>query len=231
MKKPIVCCDFDGTITKNDNIIRIMKQFAPSEWTKLKDGVLSKEITIQEGVGQMFQLLTSDQKEAIQSFILEDTEIRDGFKEFVDEVKKADIPFYVLSGGMDFFVYPILEGIVDRDDIYCNHASFGEEHIQIEWPYACDTQCQNGCGCCKPSIIRNLTHEDDFIIMIGDSVTDVEAAKHADLTFARDYLLNECQELGLVHKEFDTFVDLHAQFVQIKEVKEWQTQRANAGRS
>lgn len=42
MKKPIVCCDFDGTITKNDNIIRIMKQFAPSEWTKLKDGVLSK---------------------------------------------------------------------------------------------------------------------------------------------------------------------------------------------
>ncbi|MCY7709865.1 2-hydroxy-3-keto-5-methylthiopentenyl-1-phosphate phosphatase [Bacillus safensis] len=231
MKKPIVCCDFDGTITKNDNIIRIMKQFAPSEWTKLKDGVLSKEITIQEGVGQMFQLLASDQKEAIQSFILEDTEIREGFKQFVDEVKKADIPFYVLSGGMDFFVYPILEGIVDRDDIYCNHASFGEEHIQIEWPYACDTQCQNGCGCCKPSIIRNLTHEDDFIIMIGDSVTDVEAAKHADLTFARDYLLNECQELGLVHKEFDTFIDLHAQFVQIKEVKEWQTQRANAGRS
>ncbi len=106
MKKPIVCCDFDGTITKNDNIIRIMKQFAPSEWTKLKDGVLSKEITIQEGVGQMFQLLTSDQKEAIQSFILEDTEIREGFKQFVDEVKKADIPFYVLSGGMDFLSTP-----------------------------------------------------------------------------------------------------------------------------
>lgn len=230
MKKPIVCCDFDGTITKNDNIIRIMKQFAPSEWTKLKDGVLSKEITIQEGVGQMFQLLTSDQKDAIQSFILEDTEIREGFKQFVDEVKKQTfLSMYLVGDGL--FVYPILEGIVDRYDIYCNHASFGEEHIQIEWPHACDTQCQNGCGCCKPSIIRNLTHEDDFIIMIGDSVTDVEAAKHADLTFARDYLLNECQELGLVHKEFDTFIDLHAQFVQIKEVKEWQTQRANAGRS
>lgn len=106
MKKPIVCCDFDGTITKNDNIIRIMKHFAPSEWTKLKDDVLTKEITIQEGVGQMFQLLTSDQKEAIQSFILEDTEIREGFKPFVDHVKKADIPFYVLSGGMDFLFIP-----------------------------------------------------------------------------------------------------------------------------
>lgn len=230
MKKPIVCCDFDGTITKNDNIIRIMKQFAPSEWTKLKDGVLSKEITIQEGVGQMFQLLKSDQKDAIQSFILEDTEIREGFKQFVDEVKKQIfLSMYLAGDGL--FVYPILEGIVDRDDIYCNHASFVEDHIQIEWPHACDTQCQNGCGCCKPSIIRKLAHEDDFIIMIGDSVTDVEAAKHADITFARDYLLNECQELGLVHKEYDTFIDLQAQFVQIKEVKEWQTQRANAGRS
>lgn len=230
MKKPIVCCDFDGTITKNDNIIRIMKQFAPSEWTKLKDGVLSKEISIQEGVGQMFQLLKSDQKDAIQSFILEDTEIREGFKQFVDEVKKQIfLSMYLAGDGL--FVYPILEGIVDRDDIYCNHASFVEGHIQIEWPHACDTQCQNGCGCCKPSIIRKLTHEDDFIIMIGDSVTDVEAAKHADLTFARDYLLNECQELGLVHKEYDTFIDLQAQFVQVKEVKEWQTQRANAGRS
>lgn len=92
MKKPIVCCDFDGTITKNDNIIRIMKHFAPSEWTKLKDDVLTKEITIQEGVGQMFQLLTSDQKEAIQSFILEDTEIREGFKQFVDHVKRLIFP-------------------------------------------------------------------------------------------------------------------------------------------
>ncbi|PCK21823.1 2-hydroxy-3-keto-5-methylthiopentenyl-1-phosphate phosphatase [Bacillus pumilus] len=231
MKKPIVCCDFDGTITKNDNIIRIMKQFAPSEWTKLKDGVLSKEITIQEGVGQMFQLLTSDQKEAIQSFILEDTEIREGFERFVAYVKNADIPFYVLSGGMDFFVYPVLEGIIDKDHIYCNHASFRQDHIRIEWPHACDAHCQNGCGCCKPSIIRKLTHENDFIIMIGDSVTDIEAAKHADLTFARDYLLNECNELGLIHKEYDTFIDLKAQFVQIKEVKEWQTQRVNTGKS
>lgn len=129
------------------------------------------------------------------------------------------------------FVYPILEGIVEQENIYCNHASFKEDHIQIEWPHACDSECQNGCGCCKPSIIRELTQEDDFIIMIGDSVTDIEAAKHADLTFARDYLLNECKELGLVHKEYETFVDLKAQFDQIKEVKEWQTRRVNAGRN
>lgn len=114
MKKPIVCCDFDGTITKNDNIIRIMKQFAPKEWTNWKDGVLAKEITIQEGVGQMFQLLTSDQKEAIRSFILEDTEIREGFEQFVDDVKKADIPFYVLSGGMDFLSIPSWKGLSNK---------------------------------------------------------------------------------------------------------------------
>ncbi|OLP63030.1 2-hydroxy-3-keto-5-methylthiopentenyl-1-phosphate phosphatase [Bacillus pumilus] len=231
MKKPIVCCDFDGTITKNDNIIRIMQQFAPNEWTKLKDAVLSKEMTIQEGVGRMFRLLRSDQKEAIQSFIFNDTDIREGFESFITYLKKADIPFYVLSGGMDFFVYPILEGLVEKEHIYCNQASFQEKHIHIQWPYACDAHCRNGCGCCKPSIIRKLTDEHDLIIMIGDSVTDIEAAKRADLTFARDYLLNECRELNLNHQAYETFIDLKSQFVQIKEVKEWETLRANAGRS
>ena len=33
MRKPLIICDFDGTITTNDNIISIMKQFAPEEWT------------------------------------------------------------------------------------------------------------------------------------------------------------------------------------------------------
>ncbi|MGE6631135.1 2-hydroxy-3-keto-5-methylthiopentenyl-1-phosphate phosphatase [Bacillus sp. NPDC077027] len=231
MSRPIVLCDFDGTITKNDNIISIMKEFAPSEWTKLKDGVLSKEIGIKEGVGRMFRLLKTEQKEAIQSFILNDTEIRDGFERFVQFLKKEDVPFYVLSGGMDFFVYPVLEGIVEREQIYCNHASFLEEQIIIEWPHTCDKWCKNDCGCCKPSIIRKLSHENDFLVMIGDSVTDIEAAKCADVTFARDYLLNECKELKLSYHEYETFDDIKEQFVQIEEVKEWMTQKANAGRS
>ncbi len=120
-RKPLIICDFDGTITMNDNIISIMKTFAPPEWTALKDGVLSKTLSIKEGVGRMFGLLPSSLKEEITRFVLEDAKIREGFREFVAFVKEHELPFYVVSGGMDFFVYPLLEGIVEKDRIYCNH--------------------------------------------------------------------------------------------------------------
>lgn len=36
MAKIAVFCDFDGTITEKDNIINIMKHFAPSGWEGIK---------------------------------------------------------------------------------------------------------------------------------------------------------------------------------------------------
>ncbi|WP_142246128.1 2-hydroxy-3-keto-5-methylthiopentenyl-1-phosphate phosphatase [Bacillus sonorensis] len=230
MRKPLIICDFDGTITTNDNIISIMKQFAPNEWIALKDGVLSKEISIQEGVGGMFALLESSLREEMTAFVLEQAEIRAGFKEFVAFLDECGIPFYVVSGGMDFFVYPLLEGIVERERIYCNKADFTGESIAIDWPHLCDDKCENECGCCKPSIIRRLKGEDDFLVMIGDSVTDVEAAKRSDLRMARDYLLKECEALHLNHIAFQDFHDVKRALEETREVKEWLLENS-AGRS
>lgn len=110
-RKPLIICDFDGTITMNDNIINIMKTFAPPEWVELKDGVLSKKLSIKEGVGRMFSLLPSRLKEEITSFVLEDAKIREGFREFVAFINENEIPFYVISGGMDFLYILCLKAL------------------------------------------------------------------------------------------------------------------------
>ncbi|MBY8913902.1 2-hydroxy-3-keto-5-methylthiopentenyl-1-phosphate phosphatase [Bacillus sp. YC2] len=226
---PLIICDFDGTVTMNDNIISIMKEFAPPEWLALKDGVLSKSISIQEGVGRMFGLLPSSLKEELTDFVLQDANIRDGFVEFVSFVRSNGLPFYVVSGGMDFFVHPLLDGIVEKERIFCNHASFENAHIHIEWPHACDEGCTNQCGCCKPSVIRKLSEDQkEFLIMIGDSVTDVEAAKLSDMCFARDYLLDECKELGLRHLPFHDFYEVKSGIENMGEVQAW-LQNKSAG--
>ncbi|MCY7781558.1 MULTISPECIES: 2-hydroxy-3-keto-5-methylthiopentenyl-1-phosphate phosphatase [unclassified Bacillus (in: firmicutes)] len=229
-RKPLIICDFDGTITMNDNIISIMKTFAPPEWTALKDGVLSKTLSIKEGVGQMFGLLPSRLKDEITRFVLQDAKIREGFREFVAFVKENEIPFYVVSGGMDFFVYPLLEGIVEKDRIYCNHASFDKDYIHIDWPHSCKGTCSNQCGCCKPSVIQELSEPNQYIIMIGDSVTDVEAAKLSDLCFARDYLLNECREHHLNHLPYQDFNEIRKDIENVTEVQKW-LQNKSAGKS
>jgi 2-hydroxy-3-keto-5-methylthiopentenyl-1-phosphate phosphatase len=184
-----------------------MKKFAPPEWVPLKDRVLSQEMSIKEGVGSMFALLPSSKKEEITQFILEDAKIREGFTDFVAYTKKAGLPLYIVSGGMDFFVNPILKDLIPDDHIYCNAADFTGSHIHIHWPHTCDHQCTNECGCCKPSIVRQVA-PDHEIIVIGDSVTDLEAAKLADLVIARDLLLEKSEELGLKYKPFQTFYDV-----------------------
>lgn len=207
MKNPVLVCDFDGTITENDNIIAIMKKFAPPEWVALKDDVLSQDISIKEGVGKMFALLPSAQKKEITDFILNDAKIREGFSEFVSYTKKAGIPLYIVSGGMDFFVKPILNGMIPEDHIFCNEADFSDSRIHIHWPNACDDECTNECGCCKPSIVRQIAPNHD-VIVIGDSVTDLEAAKLAKLVIARDFLLEKSEQLGLNYRPFHTFYDV-----------------------
>jgi 2-hydroxy-3-keto-5-methylthiopentenyl-1-phosphate phosphatase len=208
MYRPVIYCDFDVTITESDNIISIMKKFAPPIWEQIKDQILSQEISISEGVGKLFAELPSNQRDEITKFAIENAKIREGFSEFVEFARTEDIPLYIVSGGIDFFVYPILEKFGPFEGIYCNQSDFSGENIKILWPYTCDSYCQNECGCCKPSIIRKINKDEEcFTIVIGDSVTDLEAAKQADFILARDLLEEKCSEWGLDYKGFTTFYD------------------------
>lgn len=205
--RPIIFCDFDGTITDSDNIIAVMKKFAPASWEQIARDVLQKNVSISEGVGKMFSLMRSDVKQDIIDYLLQEAKIRPGFKQIIAFAKEQQIPFYVVSGGIDFFVEPLLKNDLELDRIYCNKADFSGEYISIDWPYTCDEHCDNGCGCCKPTVMRRLADEDHYKIVIGDSITDLEAAKQADLVFARDFLIEKCREEGIAFHPFETFFD------------------------
>ncbi|WP_088103372.1 2-hydroxy-3-keto-5-methylthiopentenyl-1-phosphate phosphatase [Halalkalibacter urbisdiaboli] len=209
MKQPVIFCDFDGTITNNDNIIVLMKRFAPPEWEAIKDDILGQKVTIQEGVSHLFSLLSTELKQDLISFLLETAEIRDGFREILLFTGERNIEFYVVSGGIDFFIYPLLEPFaILNNHIYCNGSDFSGETITITWPNSCDEQCHNGCGCCKPSIMRRFPAEEYERIVIGDSITDLQAAKQADIVYARDFLIEKCEELSIAYTPFTSFHDV-----------------------
>jgi len=208
MTQPVIFCDFDGTITTKDNIMAIMKKFAPPEWEPIKDQILGQEISIQQGVTQLFNLLSSDQKDEITQFVLNQAQIREGFEEFVAYTKAKHIPLFIVSGGIDFFVKPLVKDHIEDERIYCNEADFSGETITITWPHTCDEHCSNGCGCCKPSILRKLSDDNTYKIVIGDSITDLQAAKLADKVIARDFLIEKCEELNIPFEPFETFTDV-----------------------
>lgn len=210
-KKRIVFCDFDGTITINDNIIAIIKHFNPEGWESLAERTISTELSIKEGVGALFRLLPASMRDEVVSFGINNVRIREGFAEFLAYCKEQHIDFYVTSGGIDFFVYPVLEPFdIARDHIYCNGSDFSGERIEIQWPHPCDEHCDNGCGMCKTTIMRRFPESEYERIIIGDSVTDFEGAKLADTVYSRSHLTTKCKELGLPHTEFETFHDIIA---------------------
>ncbi|PFA24132.1 MULTISPECIES: 2-hydroxy-3-keto-5-methylthiopentenyl-1-phosphate phosphatase [Bacillus cereus group] len=213
-----IFCDFDGTITNNDNIVAIMKKFAPPEAETIKQKILLQEISIQEGVGEIFSLLPTSLQNDITTFIKETAVIRDGFQEFAQFVQTNQISLHIISGGMDFFVYPLLKGLINPDHIYCNTTDFSGETIQINWPHPCGEHCKNKCGLCKSTLIRQLSSNGDFNIVIGDSITDLQAAKLADKVFARDFLITKCEEHQISYTAFETFYDIQAEVKQLLEV-------------
>lgn len=103
MTKPMIFCDFDGTITNNDNIVKIMEHFGPIEAKQIKEDILAQNISIQEGVKNLFSLLPTSKKEEIIHFVLNSAEIREGFSAFVRYTHENGIPLYIVSGGIDFF--------------------------------------------------------------------------------------------------------------------------------
>ncbi|MBO2943131.1 2-hydroxy-3-keto-5-methylthiopentenyl-1-phosphate phosphatase [Paenibacillus sp. F411] len=208
-KQPVVFCDFDGTITDNDNIVEIMKHFLPEGYEEVMRATVERQISIKEGVGRMFALFPSSRREEIKSFALEQAVIREGFQEYLQHLQDHRIPFYVTSGGIDFFVKPLLEPFhIPEEQIYCNSADFSQSQITITWPHPCEGSCTNQCGMCKVTVMKQFPSDQYYRILIGDSITDFEGAKIADLVYSRSTLTKRCEELGVQHVPFQTFHDI-----------------------
>ncbi len=214
MNNYIVFSDFDGTITKEDTICKIMSHFAPEHWKKVWDDIFNKRITISEGVAKLFSMIPSSKKDEIIKFVLENVPIREGFKELLLFLKSKNIPFIVISGGLDFYIYPLLEPYKDLiTKIYCNQADFRGKYIKVKFIYECDPLCDdNDCGMCKISVIRKYTGTK---IYIGDSITDINAAKVTDIIFARGLFAQELKKNNIPFYEYDNFYDIKEKLKEI----------------
>jgi len=208
-KKRIVFCDFDGTITQNDNIVAIMKHFNPPGWEELVQQLMDGKLSIRQTVGRMFAMLPTSRQTEIVDYAIRNATIRSGFGKFVDYCKQHDITLLITSGGIDFFIYPLLAPFpIPHAHIYSNASSFAGETIEILWPNACDEHCGNDCGMCKTTIIRSYDPARYHRMLIGDSVTDFAGAKLVDTVFARSHLIELCRELELPFYPFETFYDV-----------------------
>ena len=207
-QRPIIFCDFDGTFAEKDIGYRIFRHFSgganDSLVTSWKKGqITSRECLIKEA--QLIKITTDELFEFVDQF-----QLRAGAEEFYRATIKNNIPFYILSDGINLYIDQILEKYqLAEIKYFSNRASIKNDRMTIEFPH--DNYNCPRCGCCKGARIKDIVGDDRSdrqIIYIGDGLSDICAVDFADLIFARGDFLKYCHQIGKVAVEYTDFFDI-----------------------
>ncbi|CAO3613791.1 unnamed protein product [Mucor fragilis] len=131
-----------------------------------------------------------------------------GFLGFYDYCKKQRIPVTVVSSGMKPLIYKVLVKymgeLADELNIVANNGRI--EGREWEILYIDDTPYGNDKSKTLEKARANAS-KDTILVFCGDGVSDISAARHADVLFARNGrdLVTYCERHHIPYIGFDTF--------------------------
>ncbi|ORY19490.1 HAD-like domain-containing protein [Clohesyomyces aquaticus] len=236
-KRKIICfSDFDGTIFMQDTGHILFNNFGcGSERRKILDEQIhSGERSFRDVSEEMWGSLDvpfEDGFEVMKGELTPDPE----FATFHKFCINNEIPFNVISAGLKPVLRRVLDHFLGEEaskhiDIVANDATISSDGSQWKPVWLHDTEL----GHDKAKSINDYKdtarlESDDgtipMIVFIGDGVSDLPAAREADVLFARRGLRLEeyCQENSLPYIPFDTFADIQKEIIKIAKIDDEKT--------
>jgi 2-hydroxy-3-keto-5-methylthiopentenyl-1-phosphate phosphatase len=204
-----VLCDFDGTIVPCDTLTLIYREFAQPPCDQLTRQWIRGEISTRQELEGCFATIKASP--AQMESVLLPIPMDSAFTSFLDFCGQRGYRFAILSDGVDWVINSILErhGIGGLT-IYSNELRFEADGLRVSFPFFDPESPLRGVS--KPAIIRRHQAEGFKVALIGDGLTDIEAAEVADIVYARDRLLEYCRERGIEAVAFSGFADLVAKW-------------------
>jgi 2-hydroxy-3-keto-5-methylthiopentenyl-1-phosphate phosphatase len=204
----VVLFDFDGTIARLDLSDEVMRRYAdPDAWAPLEAAYLGGVIGSRTLLERQAALLRGDT--ARIAGMIDGEELDPEFRPLVTELRARGVLVEVVSDGFGFFVRPSLERLGLGDlPVFTARTSFPSAAATIEFPDGHPT-CRV-CGTCKRERILLHQRAGRFTVFVGDGFSDLYAAAHADLVFAKDHLATLCADRGWPHRTWSTFEDIRS---------------------
>ncbi|MFX0052535.1 MAG: HAD-IB family phosphatase [Candidatus Hermodarchaeota archaeon] len=196
-----VLSDFDGTIITIDSCEFILANFAESEWQIYDQKYRHNEISLEEAMRKQFDLIKASE-ERILSKLDEVVSFRPYFNDLVNLCQNEGIPFVIVSAGLDFVIKHFLEihGLNKIIKVVSASTTVDDSGISLLFPELRDETSINF----KDDLVKRVQNEGFLVTYLGDSSSDLPAAKVADLTFAvKDSYL--AQTLQLEEEPFFEF--------------------------
>lgn len=193
--------DFDGTITSEETFFGSMQLLNPKTLKTLHPQFLDGQVTLRNGVNQIFSEVPSERLEMIERYITK-VPLRAGFRELLIYLRCQNIPVVVISGGItqliDIALAPLRNLITD---VYSIHLNVSGEymHLVSEYDDGVDLMA-------KQLVMDRYSYEN--AICIGDGITDLKMAKRSNLIFARDELERSCKREHIPYTIWNDFYDV-----------------------
>ena len=203
----VVMCDFDGTITEDDVCLALLKHFAGDGWQRLEDEYEAGRISLETClVGQVDMLGAPRAEMAV--WACRHARLRPGFGDFVAFCQRQEVPFLIVSAGLDFYIDAILrrEGLAGIH-VTCIATDLAGDRVKVRLPLAGYADLA-GLADFKEVIVREQQARGRGVVYVGDGSTDFLAASQADHVFARAKLLAYCQRHALTCRPYETFADI-----------------------
>ncbi len=211
--RPIVFCDFDGTITLADVTDVILSRLADPAWQEIerlwRDGIIGSR----ECLERQLALVKASAKEL--NHVIDSVPVDPGFVEFVRYIRKNHVPFVVTSDGLDYVIRRVLAhsglhaGPRNGIHFFSTSGRLVKGRLSVSFTHAADS-CTHGCATCKPHIIDRQRGGHWPVIYVGDGLSDRHAVERADFVYARQPLLDLCRRSGIPCRPLDTFADITA---------------------
>lgn len=210
MKQLKFFLDFDGTVSSGDVVDLVLDRFASAEWRDVEKEWAAGKIGSRECLSRQFALVKAAQKEL--EALISGIKVDPGFNAFLAAAAELSVPVTVVSDGFDFFIERILANNIGDPLLLKNLAVFSNRLALKEGSFtasfASNGECGHNCGNCKPAVLKRLAGKNDFVIFVGDGLSDRFAAEVSDLTFAKGKLLDFCKTNRLKHRPFDNFHEI-----------------------
>ncbi|KAI0074300.1 hypothetical protein K474DRAFT_1665570 [Panus rudis PR-1116 ss-1] len=217
-KKFVVLSDWDGTITNRDSNDYMTDHLGFGQ-EKRRQGnleILSGRVTFRDEFKKMLDSVVANGHtfDECKEVLKENISLDPGFREFYDYCKAHDIPVVIISSGMAPLIRAVLSKLIGEEEsknieIVANDAIVkddGSWEIKYRHP-------TSGFGHDKSQAILPYSRLPDppLVFFFGDGVSDMSAARHADILFVKkkpgadNDLAAYCTREGIPHILFEDF--------------------------
>lgn len=204
--KPIILCDFDGTISLKDVTDILLTHFAKEGYEELEEQWLTGVIGSQECMSKQIALLDTDLS-ALDK-VLAQVEIDPHFKTFTKIALEEGIKVHVVSDGLDYAIQSILKrnGLGDIP-IFANKLLHDNERSwRLDFPYA-NKNCIKASGNCKCNHLSKQRQHHNYVVYVGDGSSDFCVSNKVDIVLAKDKLIDYCTQHNINHVNIKNFAD------------------------